>query len=208
MLGFVNVQVEIADSPRQWTHVVVVDQPQQWELLVSNKLLKELDIELVMPTVHKCQKGKMGLTQIQSVTDNGAPIVVPTQSVTNNDYRDLLGPQDPKGYVIDTLPTGFLTDADAEAMAESRVSEGKSIVKLHKMRVRLRVPLDYFKQEHNADFMHWNATYLVVSQDEVSGCIMHQLESIKDVKMLLDQLMSGTDALHDYLSGCLLPAAM
>ncbi|KAJ1949063.1 hypothetical protein FBU59_001313, partial [Linderina macrospora] len=52
-LGRAHVELQVEAGPKVWDDVVVVDFPTRWQLLVGNKTLKRLGIEVVTPAMRK-----------------------------------------------------------------------------------------------------------------------------------------------------------
>ncbi|KAJ2386669.1 hypothetical protein H4S02_003745, partial [Coemansia sp. RSA 2611] len=211
--GYVNVRVEIADGPKRWTKAAVIDRPQKWEMLVGNKLLKELDVELVTPAMRRRQRGSAATgvpTTVASAGPAGATDIVAAQEtvhrpITDEDYADFPVPERTADIVVDDEPIELIPDANAVVRG---ATVGSSAIQPRKMRVKLGLPADYFVHEQDSDFHRWNALYPAVSQDEVAQRVVHQLGRSEDVEELTAALMSGAEALRDYPSGCPPPAAI
>ncbi|KAJ2812114.1 hypothetical protein H4S07_001623 [Coemansia furcata] len=206
--------VEIADRPKCWTKAAIVRQPQKWDMLCCNRLLKELDVKLVMPVMCKHQQSETAATATFVVEEDTptAPEAPETQvpedvlrPVTDEDYADFPAPKSAADYVVDDSPIELLPDIGTAARAESA---DMWLIQPWKMHVKLGLLADYFVKDHDADFHKWNTLYPTVTHEEVAGRIIHQLSSPADVVLLLDALMTGTDALHDYPSGCPPPAVI
>ncbi|KAJ2783725.1 hypothetical protein GGI18_003493, partial [Coemansia linderi] len=211
--GYVNVRVEIADGPKRWTKAAVIDRPQKWEMLVGNKLLKELDVELVTPAMRRRQRGSAATgvpTTVASAGPTGAADIVAAQEtvhrpITDEDYADFPVPERTADIVVDDEPIELIPDANAVVRG---ATVGSSTIQPCKMHVKLGLPADYFVHEQDSDFHRWNALYPAVSQDEVAQRVVHQLGRSEDVEELTAALMSGAEALRDYPSGCPPPAAI
>ncbi|KAJ2809216.1 hypothetical protein H4R20_000280 [Coemansia guatemalensis] len=76
------------------------------------------------------------------------------------------------------------------------------------MRVRMGLPAGFFKYERNANFHKWDQMYPAVSRDDVESRLRMQSLEPKLRELLMDELMTGTGALHPYPSGIPPPAAI
>ncbi|KAJ2097434.1 hypothetical protein GGI09_003835 [Coemansia sp. S100] len=136
-----------------------------------------------------------------------APVDV-LQPVTDEDYNDFPVPESTTDIIIDDSLIELMMDIDAVARVEAQGTVGALIVRPQKMCVKLGLPADFFVQECDDDFHHWNAMYLPVMCDKVAQHVVHQLRVPEDVDALLDSLMMGANAPCDYPSGYPLPAAV
>ncbi|KAJ2811152.1 hypothetical protein H4S07_002241 [Coemansia furcata] len=194
------MRVEIADGPKHWTKAAVVRQPQKWDMLCCNRLLKELDVEPVTPAMRKHQQGKTAAMPTFAVDADTLPA-----PDTLKPKHQMMRRDPAADYVVDDSPIELLPDVGAAARAESA---DMRLIQPQKMRIKLGLPADYFVKDRDADFHKWNDLYPAVTREEVAGRIVHQLSSPADVALLLDSLMSGANALRDYPSGYLPPAAI
>ncbi|KAJ2457967.1 hypothetical protein GGF42_002366 [Coemansia sp. RSA 2424] len=111
-MGYVNAKVEIENGPRRWARFAVVDRPQKWELLVGSPLLKDLEIELMTPAMHKRMRSKVSSDLVKCPQTESAPEMASTPPVSDDDYMDLPVPMGAEDYTVDDTPIELLTDAD------------------------------------------------------------------------------------------------
>ncbi|KAJ2808695.1 hypothetical protein H4R20_000705 [Coemansia guatemalensis] len=78
--GRIKALVDIADGPRRWLDLVVVDDMQKWDLLLGNANLERLDVQLETPAMRRHRHEK---AQTEQTTVSSLP------AVTDNDYAEI-----------------------------------------------------------------------------------------------------------------------
>ncbi|KAJ2459703.1 hypothetical protein GGF42_001301 [Coemansia sp. RSA 2424] len=120
--GLVSMWVEIADGPKIWAEAAVIDRPQKGKLLVSNKLLSQLNVRLVTPAMAKRQHRPACAELTYAIKE---------PMKTDDDETEPV-------HIVQRP----VTDEEAAARAEAATVHGQAGVALCKMRVKLGLPAD------------------------------------------------------------------
>ncbi|KAJ1897580.1 hypothetical protein LPJ66_003279 [Kickxella alabastrina] len=188
-IGQATICLQVEGGPKFWDDAVVVNMKVPWELLVSNHAQEGLGIHLMTPAMCRCLKGT------ECTPDHPDKLPDGPYAVHDSDYDTMPDPtvaQDPQMFPLMDGPPG--------------VPPIKEPVVSCPMWVRLGLPTGYFVEVCDVDFLKWDALYPVVMTENVASRTMDQCTTDKLHKSLLKTLMTA-GALHEYLSGCLLPAA-